>query len=415
MKKLLILILTLASLTAFAQVPALDDLVRNNPPSSAKTANALDASKSWATSGTDTYSITTSLGQYAGVLTYASGDMYTITIGNANTSTTVSLNVDTEGAVALKNNDGTDPDIGSLCAGCTFKFRHNGTNFRMIGSSGGGSEVTASNGLTKTDDDIALGGNVDETTSVIIAEDSFFELSSDPSSGTAPYVGIKINPDGLFGYGAEFQARPVADVLTDYATINVSSNAVSLGVAQASDLKQFLINPSDAVFTDGSVSKSGIKYNAAGYVTDSRSLTDKAYVDAKVADAINNGTTAIAPSQNAVFDALAPMALDRATPSTAGGTITLDMNSQIQRMHTGSASFATAKVIALSNTTNSLVFSFSFTVTDVAAVLTMPSDFVMSSPYWDGTDWTPPETGLFEMGGSFDGTNWIVKIAGPFN
>jgi len=107
--------------------------------------------------------------------------------------------------------------------------------------------------------------------------------------------------------------------------------------------------------------------------------------------------------------------LDRATPSTAGGTITLDMNSQIQRMHVGSASFSTAKIIALSNTTNSLVFSFSFTVTDVAAVLTMPSDFVMSSIDWDGADWTPPSTGNYEMGGSYDGTNWIVKIAGPFN
>lgn len=107
--------------------------------------------------------------------------------------------------------------------------------------------------------------------------------------------------------------------------------------------------------------------------------------------------------------------LDRATPSTVGGTITLDMNSQIQRMHVGSASFATPKTIALSNTTNSLVFSFSFTVSNVAAVLTMPSDFVMSSISWNGTDWTPPETGNYEIGGSYDGTNWIVKIAGPFN
>ena len=32
---------------------------------------------------------------------------------------------------------------------------------------------------------------------------------------------------------------------------------------------------------------------------------DRAYADAKVADAINDGTTTVAPSQNAVFDALA--------------------------------------------------------------------------------------------------------------
>ncbi len=135
MKRILILILALASISSFSQVPALNTIVRNNPPSSAKSANALDASNSFATSGTDTYSITVGLGQYAGGLTYASGDMFTITIGNANTSSTVTLNVDSEGAVALKNNDGTNPDIGSLCAGCTFKFRHNGTNFRMVGAS----------------------------------------------------------------------------------------------------------------------------------------------------------------------------------------------------------------------------------------------------------------------------------------
>ena len=39
--------------------------------------------------------------------------------------------------------------------------------------------------------------------------------------------------------------------------------------------------------------------------TNNTRIATTAYADAKVADAINNGTTAIAPSQNAVFDALA--------------------------------------------------------------------------------------------------------------
>lgn len=110
--------------------------------------------------------------------------------------------------------------------------------------------------------------------------------------------------------------------------------------------------------------------------------------------------------------------LDQATPSTSGGTITLDMNSQIQRSHVGSASFSGPKTIALSNTTNSLVFNFYFNVTNVAAVLTMPSDFKLPiSADWDGSAWTPPATGEYEMGGSFDDVNniWYIKIAGPFN
>jgi hypothetical protein len=107
--------------------------------------------------------------------------------------------------------------------------------------------------------------------------------------------------------------------------------------------------------------------------------------------------------------------LDQDTPSTTGGTITLDLNSQIQRMFVGSATFATGKTIALSNTTNSLVFNFIFEVTNVAATLTMPGSFLMADTNFASNVWTPPSTGKFEMGASYNGTNWYVKIIGPFN
>lgn len=106
--------------------------------------------------------------------------------------------------------------------------------------------------------------------------------------------------------------------------------------------------------------------------------------------------------------------VDRASTSTAGGTITLDFNSLKQRAFYGSATFSTPKTIAVSNATNIISFNFSFTITDVAAVLTMPATFVMSDVNWDGTDWTPPNTGNFLMGGYYDGTNYMVIIAGPF-
>jgi hypothetical protein len=109
-------------------------------------------------------------------------------------------------------------------------------------------------------------------------------------------------------------------------------------------------------------------------------------------------------------------ALDQAVPSTAGGTITLDMNNQKQRSHVGSATFSSAKAIALSNTTSSLFFNFIFEITSVSAVITPPSDWVSSSPDFNGTAWTPPTTGKFEFGGSFDDTNniWYIKVSGPF-
>ena len=132
-----------------------------------------------------------------------------------------------------------------------------------------------------------------------------------------------------------------------------------------------------------------------------------------------------APDQNAVFDALAlklaitdftKYIIDQAAPSTAGGTITLDMNSQVQRSHVGSATFSAAKAIALSNTTNSLFFNFIFEITSVGAVLTFPSDWVSSSLDFNGTTWTAPDIGKWEFGGSFDDTNniWYIKISGPF-
>lgn len=108
--------------------------------------------------------------------------------------------------------------------------------------------------------------------------------------------------------------------------------------------------------------------------------------------------------------------IDQATPSTAGGTITLDCNSQIQRSFVGSATFAAAKIIALSNTTNTLFFNFIFEVTNVAAELTVPSDWLMADTNFDGTEWTPSLIGKYELGGAFDDVNnvWYVKIQGPF-
>jgi hypothetical protein len=189
----------------------------------------------------------------------------------------------------------------------------------------------------------------------------------------------------------------------------------------------------------------------------------QAIIDAKVADAINNGTTTIAPSQNAVFDALALKAdlagptftgtvvlpsttsigtvtntelsyvdgvtsaiqtqldtkesLTSASTSTAGGTVTLDMNSLRQKMFVGSASFATSRTMAFSNTTNALVFNFHFEITAVAATLVFPSDVVMSDPAWDTATqtWTPVATGQYLMSGTYDGTNWKVIISNPFN
>lgn len=111
--------------------------------------------------------------------------------------------------------------------------------------------------------------------------------------------------------------------------------------------------------------------------------------------------------------------IDLNIPSTAGGTITFDCNNQVERMFVGSASFGTAKAIALSNDGFALVINFVFTLTNVAAVLTFPSTFTMQaadSRWADGAGtFTPQTTGKHEFSATWDGTDWNLKATTPYS
>jgi hypothetical protein len=125
-----------------------------------------------------------------------------------------------------------------------------------------------------------------------------------------------------------------------------------------------------------------------------------------------NGILALDNSGNSSFTS--SYNVDLNTTTTTGGTITLDLNNQFQRMFVGSSTFATPKTMAVSNTTNVRVFDFHFEVTNIAATMTLPSGWLMSDANFGAHVWTPPATGKFEMTATYDGTNWKVKIAGPF-
>jgi hypothetical protein len=111
--------------------------------------------------------------------------------------------------------------------------------------------------------------------------------------------------------------------------------------------------------------------------------------------------------------------LTSSSTSTASGTVTLDMNSLTQKIFYGSASFATSKTMAFSNTTNALVFTFHFEITNVAGTVVFPANVVMSDPLWDTATqtWTPLSIGLYEMVGRYNAatSNWKVSIDGPYN
>ena len=111
----------------------------------------------------------------------------------------------------------------------------------------------------------------------------------------------------------------------------------------------------------------------------STKISTTAYADAKVADAINNGTTAIAPSQNAVFDALALKANiagptftgTPAAPTASAGTNTTQL-ATTAFVTTGIANIVDSAPGTL-NTLNELAaalgddVNFSTTVTDSIA------------------------------------------------
>lgn len=216
-----------------------------------------------------------------------------------------------------------------------------------------------------------------------------------------------------------------------------------------------VLEPSGSTFilsTDGAAvtvrKESSVTYYLVGQLGDPLEDTDDLpegstnlyYTDARaraaaVANSITNGVTTSAPNQDQVYDALASLAVESLTTdgsvTTTGGTITLNFSSSVtlgsvtytgvlskQKIFVGSATFATAKDIALSNTTNAKVLNFHFEVTSISAVLTWPSEFLMqgNDDQWNPTtnEWIPPGTGKYEASATFDGTNWKLKISAAF-
>jgi hypothetical protein len=115
----------------------LNDLVRNNTLSPARVANALDASRVFTATGTDTYAVSI----VSTVTALNSGDEIKVVIPNANTVTTPTLAVTGSGLIGtytIKANDGTAVAAGDLKAGGTYYFRFDGTDLRVTNLGGGG-------------------------------------------------------------------------------------------------------------------------------------------------------------------------------------------------------------------------------------------------------------------------------------
>ena len=145
----------------------------------------------------------------------------------------------------------------------------------------------------------------------------------------------------------------VADAINNgTTTIAPSQNAVFDALALKLDASSVPVKATGAETDTGT---DDAKFLTPKAIEDS-SYIKAAYADAKVADAINNGTTTVAPSQNAVFDALALKADITSLPTAGQAVVPFATSLQEDRVtisHTGvSSSYIIIASIVADNDTN---------------------------------------------------------------
>lgn len=100
------------------------------------------------------------------------------------------------------------------------------------------------------------------------------------------------------------------------------------------------------------------------------------------------------------------LTIETVTPDVSGGTIDLPMTS-------------TEMIYILGNLGSIKTFTFTGSVSKkfnikipmtALVALTFPASVVMSDSRWDGTAWTPLETGTYYGTAFYDNTNWAIEI-----
>lgn len=98
--------------------------------------------------------------------------------------------------------------------------------------------------------------------------------------------------------------------------------------------------------------------------------------------------------------------------------IDIAMGGLVEVMFKGSANIGGAKIWNITDDASSLFIpSVKFTITGIGAQ-SFPSNVKM--PKFDANwnpatnEWTPPDTGIYEMSATRDGVDWLMKIQGPY-
>jgi len=94
------------------------------------------------------------------------------------------------------------------------------------------------------------------------------------------------------------------------------------------------------------------------------------------------------------------------TPDVSGGTIDLSMTHPEMIYVLGN--IGSIKTFTFTGSV-SKKFNIKIPMTALVA-LTFPASVVMSDSRWDGSAWTPLETGTYYGTAFYDGTNWSISI-----
>lgn len=149
----------------------------------------------------------------------------------------------------------------------------------------GGAPITASNGLTKTGNNIALKGALTEHTSITGAF-NFDMTNTRFTTNSSINSIIRGGTSALSLYNA---AASYLDIPSTTSSFTINDTGASMfdmtfsssGIYMGSPLSgnyNMVIGASGIVVTDNRGTKEGIEYAAANYVTQDRSLTDRGYV-----------------------------------------------------------------------------------------------------------------------------------------
>lgn len=298
-------------------------------------------------SGTNAY--TSSL---LGLDSYA-GQIIFIKFSNANTDS-VTIDISSKGVVEIQKDEGggswVDLESGDIVANKLYRIYHDGTRFEIdLGGSGAGLEDMDYGDITVSGD-----GTVMTIDNLAVGNVKINDVSVGKITGFGTGIGTFLATPSSSNLAAAVTDETGSGGSVVFATGPTLSNPI-VGTQSAND------NSTKAAST--------------------------AYADAKVADAINNGTTAIAPSENAVFDALVLKhdLTNSATSLSDGGSITI-----------------TTLKHTLTTTQATITFTDSYTgdFTDIEVTFNTTS-----------STWTFPSSSLCIFNGTATGNN-VMAVTG---